>query len=200
MSKRATTASVPNGARYEYRVWGRHRAARKKLVGLAKTVSKEQVNDCYLLVDDSSWNAKVRDNTLKIKQLVEQDSGFQRWSADRHHEADTTPTPFDEIFEQLRLDRPQRGKSFDLRRAVRALDDDSGVRAVFVTKRRLRYRLGDLRAEATDVELRESGEVMHTLSIEGDDLDELVALRMRLGLRDEPNVAVHEAIEAEMAG
>lgn len=199
MSKQATTTSTLDGARYEYRVWGKHRGARKKLAGLADTVSKEQVNDCYLLVDDSSWNAKVRDNTLKIKQLVEDDRGFQRWSADRHRDVDTTPTPFDEIFEQLRLDRPQRGKSFDLRKAVKALDDETGVRAVFVTKQRLRYRIGDLRAEATDVKLRETGEVMHTLSIEGDDLDELVMLRKRLGLRDEPNIAVHDAIDAEIS-
>jgi len=199
MSKRATTAGILEGSRYEYRVWGRHRGARKKLAGLASTVSKEQVNDCYLLVDDNSWNAKVRDNTLKIKQLVEDDHGFQRWSADRHRDVDTTPTPFDEIFEQLRLDRPQRGKSFDLRKAVKALDDESGVRAVFVTKRRLRYRIDDLRAEATDVKLRETGEVMYTLSIEGDDLDELVMLRKRLGLRDEPNIAVHDAIDAEIS-
>ena len=72
------------------------------------------------------------------------------------------------------------------------------MRAVFVTKRRTRHSIGSLRAESTDIELRDSGEVMHTLSIEGDDLDELVALRRRLGLRDEPNIAVHDAIEAEL--
>ena len=44
----------------------------------------------------------------------------------------------------------------------------------------------------------ESGDVLHTLAIEGNDLDDLVALRKRLGLRGEPNVAVHEVIEAEL--
>lgn len=184
-------------ARYEYRVSGAHRSARKRLAKLADECSKERVNDCYLLVDDPQWNAKVRDNTLKIKQLVEDDDGFQRWARDRHLEARSTPSPFDEIFEHLRLDRPQRGKSYDLRRAVKALDDVPGVRAVFVSKKRWRYRIGDLRAEATDVVFRDTGEVMHTLSIEGDDLDDLVALRKKLGLRDEPNVALHEAIAAE---
>lgn len=199
MAKKKAAEPDARRARYEYRVWGRHRSARKKLARLADDSSKERVDDCYLLVDDSSWNAKVRDNTLKIKQLVEDDHGFQRWSRDRHLDADSTPTPFDEIFERLRLDRPQRGKSFDLRKAVKALDDVPGVRAVFVTKRRRRYRVGSLRAEATDIELRKSGEILQTLSIEGDDLDELVALRKRLGLLDEPNIAVHDAISAEAA-
>lgn len=197
MGKKRERDHHVRSARYEYRVWGKHGAARKKLARLATATSKEQVNDCYLLIEDASWNAKVRDNTLKIKELVEHDDGFQRWASGRHRRADTTPTPFDEIFAQLHLDRPQRGKSYDLRTAVKALDATDGVRAVFVTKKRLRYRIGDLRAEATDIELCDSGEIMHTLSIEGDDLDDLVALRKLLDLRDEPNVAVHEAIEAE---
>jgi len=198
MSKKQTTGSDVGPARYEYRVWGENRSARKQLEKLSRSTVKEQVNDCYLIVDDTSWNAKVRDNTLKVKQLVELDDGFQRWSSGRHRAAKTTPTPFDEIFERLRLDRPQRGKSFDLRRAVERLDPKSGVRAVFVTKKRRRYLVGSLRAEVTTVLLRDSGEVMHTLSIEGDDLGELISLRKRLGLRDEPNIAVHEAIEAEL--
>lgn len=198
MSKKRPEFSDVRAPRYEYRVWGEHRSARDELARMATSRSTEQVNDCYLIVDDSSWNAKVRDNILKIKQLVEHDDGFQRWASGRHRHVETTPTPFDAIFEQLRLDRPRRGKSYDLHEAVKALDAASGVRAVFVTKQRQRYRIGELRAEATDIELRESGEIMHTLSIEGDDLDDLVALREHLGLSNEPNVAVHDAIEAEI--
>jgi hypothetical protein len=198
MSKKQGKGRDSGQPRYEYRVWGEHRSARKKLARLSTATSKERVNDCYLLVEDGSWNAKVRDNTLKIKQLVENDDGFQRWTSGRHRDVESTPTPFDEIFEQLNLDRPQRGKSYDLRRAVKNLDAMTGVRAVFVAKKRQRYSIGDLRAEATDIKLRDSGEVLHTLSIEGNDLDELVDFRKRLGLHEEPNIAVHEAIEAEL--
>ncbi len=42
--------------------------------------------------------------------------------------------------------------------------------------------------------------MLYTLSIEGDDLDELSALRKRLGLRDEDNVAVHNALDLEIDG
>lgn len=182
--------------RYEYRVWGKHRKARRALARLADEQTTETVDDCYLLVDDHTWNAKVRDDTLKIKHLVTEDRGFERWVSQRHHSSSTTPTPFDEIFEALRLDRPQRGKSFDITKAVKRLDDDSDVRAVFVVKHRRRFRIRELRAEATDIELVDSGKVLHTLSIEGEDLDALRALRKQLGLRGEPNVAVHQVIDS----
>lgn len=180
--------------RYEYRVWGKHPKARKMLEKLASDVTKERVKDCYLLVEDSTWNAKVRNNTLKIKQLVSEDKGFERWSRDRPESAEDAPSPFDDLYERLRLDRPQRGKSYDLYDAVANLDEDPDTQVVFVVKDRRRYTIGKLRAEVTDIEVTETSEVMHTLAIEGENLDDLVSLRKKLGLRDQPNVAVHEAI------
>lgn len=182
-------------ARFEYRVWGKQRSARKMLEKLADETSLERVEDCYLLVDDPAVNLKIRDNTLKIKQLVAERKGFERWTSDRHLTADTVPSPFDELFESLRLDRPQRGKKFDLRSEIGRLGPDSGVRPVFVSKERRRYRIGSIRAESTDIEIEESGDQLHTLSIAGDDLTELRSLRNRLGLRDEDNIAVHHVID-----
>lgn len=184
----------PHRARYEYRVWGRHRKARKMLERLASSATDETVKDCYLLIGDSAWNAKVRNNSLKIKQLVAADKGFERWSSDRPETADDAPSPFDELFERLRLDRPQRGKSYNLYDEISRIDTDPDTRAVFVKKQRRRYTIGELRAEATDIVILESSKVLRTLAIEGDDLDDLVKLRKRLGLKDERNLAVHEAI------
>lgn len=183
-------------SRYEYRVWGEHRRARKLLARLADSETTEVVEDCYLLADDMSWNAKVRDDTLKIKQLVSEHKGFERWRSERHTSSDSAPSPFDELFETLRLDRPQRGKPFDIEKAVQRIDPDCGIRAVFVTKRRRRYRVDGMKAEVTDIEVRDSGEVLRTLSIEGEDLDQLRGLRKALGLRDHPNIAVHQFIDA----
>jgi hypothetical protein len=67
-------------------------------------------------------------------------------------------------------------------------------RCSFVAKHRRRNPGGLLRAEATDTTILETGEVLHTLSIEGDDLNRLVALRERLGLRGEDNAAVHNVL------
>lgn len=197
MAKKSATGKDDRSSRYEFRVWGKHRKARKALARMAELEVEETFEDCYLLVDDASWNAKVRSNTLKIKELVTEDKGFQRWASGQYRSADKTPTPFDELFKELRLDRPQRGKSYSLPKAVKKLDPDLGVRAVFVVKHRRRYAVGDLRAEVTDIEIKDSDQVLRTLSIEGDDLKELVRLRKQLGIRDEPNVAMHELIEAE---
>ncbi len=182
-------------ARYEFRVWGQHRKAVKKLADLASSSTRETFEDCYLLVDDPEWNAKVRDNTLKIKQLVSEDKGFERWSRNHYKTSEATPTPFDEIFDALNLDRPQEGKEYDIERAVRELDPGSGVRPVFVTKERQRFEIGNLVAEVTDITFADSDEVLRTLSVEGDNLKALVALRKQLGLRGEENIAMHQAID-----
>jgi len=182
-------------SRYEFRVWGKYPKARKMLARMASSTTQQRFEDCYLLIDDSEWNAKVRDSTLKIKQLIAERKGFERWSSNRYRTSEATPSPFDELFDELNLDRPQRGKKYEIERAVRELDPESGVRAVFVTKDRQRFRIDDLWAEVTDIEFNDSDEVLHTLSVEGDDLKALVALRKKLGLRGEPNVAMHQAIE-----
>jgi hypothetical protein len=199
MAKQRDTGVEQGRTRYEYRVWGKHRAARKLLEDLADDVEQERVADCYLIVDDATFNAKVRDNILKVKELVDENKGFEQWASGRHRSSDSVPSPFDDLFDRLDLDRPQRGKKYNLERAVRALRPRDGVTAVFVTKKRTRFRLGELRAEVADITLTKSGQVLRTLSIDGEDLDALTALRQRLGLTDEPNISVHQAIFDEVS-
>jgi len=172
MSKNPTNQEKPKRPRYEYRVWGEYPKARKTLAGLANDTSTEQIEDCYFLTDDPSWNAKVRDSTLKVKQLVDESKGFEQWVSHWHTDSDSAPSPFDDLFDDLGLDRPARGKSFSLSKAIEGLDPDVAASAVFVTKDRTRYRVGSLKAEVTDVKVHSSGEVLSTLAIEGDNLDE----------------------------
>lgn len=197
MAKKSQLNGERTDARYEYRVWGKHRKARKVLSRLATDKASEQIEDCYFIVDDPAWNAKIRNGTLKIKQLVAEERGFERWASDRHEAADTAPAPFDELFVALGLDRVARGKSFSLTKAVADLDSETAAKAIFVTKHRTRYRIGPIRAEVTDVTIESTGEVLRTLAIEGDDLDELVALRKKLGLKGSNNIAYHLAIDDE---
>ncbi len=194
MSNDDTTLGEAAKTRYEFRVWGRHRKARKELARLADERTTEYVEDCYLISDDPSWNAKVRDETLKLKHLVDSAKGFEEWASRRFRTADETPSPYDELFEALRLDRPARGKRWDIETAVERLDPELGIEAIFVEKERVRYRIGSIRAEATDIVLVDRQQTLHTLLIEGGDLDELVALRKQLGLKGEDNIAVHQAI------
>ena len=82
-------------------------------------------------------------------------------------------------------------------KAVADLDPALGVRAVFVTKDRRRYRVDNLRAEVTKITISDTHEVIRTLSIEGNDLDALRRLRDRLGLDGDPNMAVHQVIHPD---
>lgn len=185
-------------AQFEYRVWGKHRKARKLLGKLASSETRERVEDCYLLVGDSSWNAKVRDNTLKLKQLIAHHEGFEQWASHKHRSAVTAPSPFDTLFDELQLGRSRQCKPHDLAEAVGALDPSLGVRAMLVVKDRCRYRIGALRGESTKVRIPGTKQVLRTLSIEGDDLDGLLRLRATLGLRGEPNTPVHQVIDPEV--
>lgn len=189
--------SSSDGGRYEYRVWGKHKKARKLLdsIGTDKTI--EVINDCYFLGDDPDWNAKVRNSTLKLKRLVAEERGFEQWTSDWYRKSEKTPAPFDELFDDLHLGRLSRGKKFSIKKAVKGLDDDHVARPVFVTKDRVRYRVGALRAEVTDIRVNDTGEELHTIAIVGDDLDELAALRKQLGIKKSDNVAVHLAIDPE---
>ena len=186
-------------AKFEYRVWGTHKKARKLLDAIGTDKTAETIEDCYFLGDDPDWNAKVRDSTLKIKRLIAEERGFEQWTSEWHHKSKTTPAPFDELFDDLHLDRLNRGKKFSITKAVKGLDDDHDARPVFVTKHRVRYRVGTARAEVTDIVVETTGEELQTLAIVGNDLDELVALRKELGLKKSENVAVHVAIDPEVA-
>lgn len=201
MAKSNDVGDEDPDARYEYRVWGKHKKARKLLAALASDVITEEIDDCYFLVDEPEVNAKIRNHTLKVKHLVGHSRGFERWVSRRHRDSSTAPAPFDTLLDELSLDR-RPGKRTDLDDAVADLDHELAERAVFVCKERRRYTIGSIRAEVTDITLQDTGEVLHTLAIEGDDLDALVALRKRLGLKDAENVAVHVAIDidAELRG
>ncbi len=198
MTKSDHVDEEPTHARYEFRVWGRNKKARKLLAEMADSSTTETIEDCYFLTDEAGVNVKVRNRILKIKELVEHEQGFERWASSRYRSVDVAPAPFDELFEQLRDARERYGKSFDLAKAVAQLDKDADGRVVLVTKERRRYRIGSMRAEATDVTIEHTGRVLHALAIEGDDLGDLVQLRKKLGLKGSSNVALHVAIEADL--
>ncbi len=189
--------SSEGDARYEFRVWGEHPKALKKLESMASGESLEEIEDCYLLIDNPDLNAKVRKSAIKVKQLLSVERGFERWSTEWHRDADSAPTPLDEVFEDLDLARGQRKKRFDLDKAVEEMDDDLDARAVFVTKRRRHFVVGSIRAEVTQMSIRGRKAPLHTFAIEGQDLDALDALRRELGFKRRHNQATHVKLEKE---
>ncbi len=181
--------------RYEYRVWGRRKRVRKRLERMADRITTSTTTDCYFLSEERAVNAKVRTGSLKIKRRVGRARGFEVWTSSRHRSKEGVPAPFDELVDELGLHRKPRRSAADLPARVEKLDPDHPTTPVFVTKRRTHYRIGDLRAEVSELTIEDAGEVLHSVAIEGEDLDALVALRKELGLKGEDNVAVHVALQ-----
>lgn len=154
---------------HEFRVWGRHAKARRRLERLADPVTVETYTDEYVLVDDPDWNVKLRAGDVKVKQRVDVTRGFDCW-------------------ESSWLDGIHAAKG-ELRRQLR---DDTTT--VVVRKKRRRFEVGSARAEVTDVVV-DGGPTARSIAIEGDDLDELVRLRKKLGLTGEANVPMHEMLD-----
>ncbi|MGK0479692.1 MAG: hypothetical protein ACJAQ9_002751, partial [Ilumatobacter sp.] len=56
--------SLTDAARWVWSIsptWGKSPSARKQLESLSTHAVSQRVNDCYLIVDDTSWSAKVRE-------------------------------------------------------------------------------------------------------------------------------------------
>ncbi len=187
-----------SNARYEFRVWGKRKDACKRLSKLADVELEEELHDCYLLVADRGCNAKIRRNRLKVKTLIGKHSGFERWSTMWHQVSAEAPQPFDQLMSELSNRRPQkRSYGRTVAKTIDKLDLDNDVRAVVVDKRRRRFHLGSIRAEATDLIVQGQPGRLRTLAIEGRDLDDLIKVRSLLGLAKVPNLALHLAVELQ---
>ncbi len=193
-------------SRYEFRVWGDQDIALERLSRLAESEYEQQLEDCYLLVHDPGCNVKIRRNRLKVKQLVEERFGFQRWTTDWHRiTVDTNATigdgagpgpdfaPMGQAGDPSTQLLPEDGQS-NLIDVVSQLDPHASLRPVFVTKYRRRFRFGSMRAEVADLEVGGRSGRLCTTAIEGRNLLDLIQLRSALGFDLTPNVAVHLAL------
>lgn len=170
-------------SRYEFRVWGDRTEAGQRLSSVADSEREELIEDWYLLIDDRACSLKVRRSRLKVKRLVEERFGFQRWSSNWHS------------LKVLGSDEPE----FDLARnpvdgleavGVPGQDLATTLRPVLVTKHRTRFRCGSVRAEIADLQVDGHPGSLCTVAIEGRDLVDLLHLRSALGIDLVPNVAV----------
>ena len=186
-------------SRYEFRVWGDPDSALDRLSSLADTERDESFEDCYLLVQDPSCNLKIRRNRLKVKRLVEERFGFQRWSTDWHRISVDPGRDRSEstggMMDPEAIETEQQRNQTLLADVVTALDPTANLRPVFVTKYRRRFRFGSMRAEVADLEIGGRSGRLCTTAIEGRNLLDLIQLRSALGLDLTPNVAVHLALD-----
>lgn len=173
-----------SNSRYEFRVWGSHTDAKRRLVALADMTVEERIDDCYLLTPDPATNIKIRKNRLKVKRLVSRRLGFERWANGRLPDAeDARPRPANAD--------PVPGVAD----AIDHLGPAGGVHPLLVTKHRRRFRFGSMRAEITDLKVYGRPGSLSTTAIEGRNLRDLIGLRSSLGFDFAPNLAVHLAID-----
>lgn len=184
--------------RYEFRVWGGWSDACRQLKRLAGDERRQRLSDCYLLGGDPARNTKIRHSKVKVKHLVEERQGFQRWSSVWHGLAEDAPRPFDRLLDEIHRSAPESDDyQHSVTEAVEDVESDDPLQAVFVTKHRRRFLIGSMKAESTRVGLDGRSRSMHTLAIEGPDIQELIQLRAVLGLTGVPNLALHLAVGLE---
>ena len=187
-----------SNARYEYRVWGKRKEVCKRLSKLADGVSEEEVHDCYLLVSDHSCNAKIRRNRLKVKTLIGERSGFERWSSVWHPASEKAPQPFNLLMAELKAKDPRKHNyERKVAKTIDKLDLEQDVRAVVVDKYRRHFHLGSIRAEATELRVEGQPGRLRTIAIQGQDVNDLIQLRSLLGLTKVPNLAFHLAVDLQ---
>lgn len=197
MSMATTKQRTQLRSRYEFRVWGDQDAALDRLSSLADSERNESFEDCYLLVQDPSCNLKIRRNRLKVKRLVEERFGFQRWSTDWHRitvGAEEAGADHGRMSPEA-IEVPSDGNQTMLADVINGLDPTANLRPVFVTKHRRRFRFGSMRAEVADLEIGGRSGRLCTTAIEGHNLLDLIQLRSALGFDLTPNVAVHLALD-----
>ena len=194
----ASTIQKFPDARFEFRVWGFHQALIERLASAADVDRTRQLTDCYLLTPDPALNVKIRQRRLKIKRLVEEQAGLQRWASTWHRNAAEAPKPFDGLFKELAQWSEGNRTPNKLAKAINTTD--LGLKAVAVTKHRRRLRLGSIRVESAELMIADRPERLGTLAIEGRNVDDLLHLRSELGFSSARNVAIHLAINPECKG
>ncbi len=191
--------------RYEWRIWGPELdEQRSRLEQYGSEGETEVSDDLYLVGPNRHVNAKIRDEVVETKQLVDVRRGFQQWRPDLSESLPARPSTVARLVADLGLDRPASARHAESK--LNGLDHDepeervarsrlislvvaaSGL-AVPVLKRRHHFTLGT-RARAEAVEITVHGRVRWGVAIESTDVEELDRLRRRLGL-DGINTPVH---------
>jgi hypothetical protein len=194
----------PSEGRWEFRAWdGLGDAVRAMHSHLATCGPIQALEDHYLLGASNSSNAKARGGAIKVKRLLANRRGFQRWAPEWCCEAPIEQHQIARLLGYLGLHVPSAG--VDAATLPRRIDDipgwlhsEYGIRVVSASKRRARFAVGVGLAELSRVSFDGSPEVT-SVAIEGADLKSLSDLRRAFGLEESDNIPMHQAAEMHQA-
>jgi exopolyphosphatase/guanosine-5'-triphosphate,3'-diphosphate pyrophosphatase len=173
--------------RWEWRAFGEGLGAAEEALAALTPGPVEESDELYLLsaADD---NVKVRDDLLDIKLLREVDAhGLERWEPVMKEGFPLPAAEVPRVFDALGVPPPPvTREAYTLGQFLTELVEPSReLRAVWVHKRRVRYRLGSCRAELADLEVE--GRAARTIAVEAEDPAAVIAAVGELGLDGQVN-------------
>jgi len=186
--------------RWEWRTFGPGvDVAEPRLAGLEPTGVQES-DELYLLTGTRP-TAKVRDNLMDIKALIEVDrNGLEQWRPVMKVAFPLAAADVVRTFEALGLPAPSTTRDpYTLDEFLAEFGGDAGpVRAVRVHKRRVRYRIGGCTSEVSDVTFDDVP--TRTLAIELEDQAAVAAAVRSVGLGDYVNTSYARGIAWLLGG
>lgn len=170
--------------RWEFRIFTPERGEEAERLGSAlEETGQSRSNDVYLLkLLPAECNAKIRDDELQIKRLIDTADGFEQWQPDPALPFPLEPAAFEGLTGEPTAIALDAGTFVDrIRRPA------GPVAVVHVLKARRHFRGDDILAEAA--QLTVNGARLESLAIESTNLDTLRDLRRELGLSAADNVS-----------
>jgi exopolyphosphatase/guanosine-5'-triphosphate,3'-diphosphate pyrophosphatase len=164
----------------------------------------QESDETYLLPegeDPPRATVKVRAGLMDIKELVETDAtGLQQWRPVLKAELPIDRETVRRVWATLGAEAPVLAReTYDTEQLVRELaTPGSGVRAVAVHKRRVRYRINGCTSEVSDVTA--DGIPVRTLAIESEDAAAVVEGVRSVGLEAYVNTAYPAGLRRLLAG
>lgn len=183
--------------RFEYRVWGEDLVAERRALDAAGSPGEiRDSRETYLVGPATAVNAKIRNGSLDVKELVRVESGCEQW---RPRFCRSFPLPAPVLaaqLEDLLGPEPLAGALYTAAELVAEVSHRPGRAAVEVEKRRHLYTVGGCVAELAEVDV--GGTPLYTAAVESEDLEQLVQVVADLGLDRRPNRSYVAALQRSL--
>ncbi len=178
--------------RWEWRAFGTAFGPSEDAFASLTPTGVQESDELYLLPAPGARigdNVKVRDDLMDIKVLREVNAdGLEQWTPVMKASFPLPAAGVRAVFEALRLETPPLVRdSYTLDQFTSDLATTSGLRAVNVHKRRVRYSVGGCTSEVSDVVA--DGRPIRTVAIESEDAAAVIAAVRSVGLGDYVNTS-----------
>ena len=187
--------------RFEYRVWNPPAPVMDAVRHRGRHTGRSQVRDCYVLGHDPDLNAKIREDRLEVKRLLDRRSGFERWEAAWSADAPFESSVIKRLYDEFGLPIRDGGAGpHTVDELVSMLRESGHLHVAWVSKRREFFEIEGASAELTEVAVEAIDRTMTTAAVEGLDHERLVRLGEELGITDLDNIPVDRAVLAAVEG